>query len=57
MNSMKVTTSPARRPRLLVVGVPEDEALANFYASHAPVARGALHFCKQYLLIAAQRLR
>jgi hypothetical protein len=57
MNSMKVTTPPARPPRLLVAGVNEGKALANFHAVHAPIADGALHSGKQYLLIAAQRLR
>ncbi|MGO9775090.1 MAG: hypothetical protein ACLQGT_14055 [Terracidiphilus sp.] len=48
---MKVTTSPHPTARLLAAWVPEDEALANLRAAHAPVARNSLHFYKQNLLI------
>jgi hypothetical protein len=57
MNSMKVTTSPTRPPRQPVAGVNEGKALINLHAAQAPVADGALHYGKQYLLIAARRLR
>jgi hypothetical protein len=57
MNPVKVTSSADQPPRLQIAGVPEDEALANLHASHAPVARGPSHFCKQNLLIVVQLLR
>jgi hypothetical protein len=57
MNPVKVTSSADQPPRLQIAWVPEDEALANLHASHAPVARGVMHFCMQNLLIAARRLR
>jgi hypothetical protein len=53
MNSMKVTRSLLWPLRLLVAGVNEDEDLANLHAAQALVADGTMHFCKQYLLIAA----
>jgi hypothetical protein len=54
---VKVTSSADQPPRLQIAWVPEDEALANLHASHAPVARGPSHFCKQNLLIVVQLLR
>ena len=37
MNPVKVTSSADQPPRLQIAWVPEDEALANLHASHAPV--------------------